>query len=63
MMATDAPLLELTKISKRYGPSLALDSVDFDLFAGELHVLFLMVRCLRRRSFSRGDSPFHVCSS
>ncbi len=40
MMATDDPLLELTKISKRYGPSLALDSVDFDLFAGELHVLF-----------------------
>ncbi|MER8829536.1 sugar ABC transporter ATP-binding protein [Mesorhizobium sp. M0938] len=39
-MAIDAPLLELTAISKRYGPSLALDQVDFDLFPGELHVLF-----------------------
>ncbi|MEO4042200.1 sugar ABC transporter ATP-binding protein [Hoeflea sp. CAU 1731] len=37
----DAPkLLDMTSITKRYGPSLALDQVDFDLRAGEIHVLF-----------------------
>lgn len=38
--ATAGPLLELTAISKRYGPALALEGVDFDLRPGELHVLF-----------------------
>ena len=39
-MANDRKLLDLTGITKRYGPSLALDGVDFDLVPGEIHVLF-----------------------
>ena len=33
-------MLELTGISKRFGGTRALDDVDFDLQAGEVHVLF-----------------------
>jgi len=33
-------LLEMTGISKRFPGVLALDDVDFDLRAGEVHVLF-----------------------
>lgn len=35
-----APLLELKQISKQFPGVLALDNVDFDLHAGEVHVLF-----------------------
>jgi ribose transport system ATP-binding protein len=34
------PLLELSGITKRFPGVLALDSVDFDLLRGEVHVLF-----------------------
>lgn len=34
------PLLRLRGVSKRYPGVLALDRVDFDLYAGEVHVLF-----------------------
>jgi ribose transport system ATP-binding protein len=34
------PLLELRGISKRFTGVLALDRVDLDVRAGELHVLF-----------------------
>jgi ribose transport system ATP-binding protein len=34
-----APLLRLQGVSKRYGPTRALDSVDFDLQSGEVHAL------------------------
>ncbi len=37
---TAEPLLRLTGISKRFPGVLALDNIDFDLRAGELHVLF-----------------------
>ncbi|MBO0904902.1 sugar ABC transporter ATP-binding protein [Jiella sonneratiae] len=33
------PLLELTNISKAFGPVKVLTGVDFDLFAGEVHAL------------------------
>ncbi len=33
-------LLEMTGISKRFPGVLALDDIDFDLRAGEVHVLF-----------------------
>ncbi len=36
---TAAPLLELRKVSKRYGGVIALENVDFDLQAGETHGL------------------------
>jgi ribose transport system ATP-binding protein len=36
----DPPLLRLDKITKRFPGVLALDQVDFDLRAGEVHVLF-----------------------
>jgi D-xylose transport system ATP-binding protein len=35
-MASDAPLLELEKVSKRFGPVQALDRVDFAVHAGEV---------------------------
>lgn len=37
---SDHPLLKTIALSKRYSGVLALDSVDFDLRAGEVHVLF-----------------------
>ncbi|HBU5945042.1 TPA: sugar ABC transporter ATP-binding protein, partial [Citrobacter freundii] len=36
---TSSPLLRLEGISKRYGATLALNNVRFDLFAGEVHAL------------------------
>lgn len=33
------PLLRLSSVSKRFGATLALDDVSFDLFAGEVHAL------------------------
>ena len=33
------PLLQLEQVSKRFGPTLALNNVDFDLYAGEVHAL------------------------
>jgi ribose transport system ATP-binding protein len=36
---TAAPILELRAISKRFGGAIALESVDFDLLAGEVHGL------------------------
>ncbi len=38
--SADAPLLQLTGISKRFPGVLALSNVDFDLKGGEVHVLF-----------------------
>jgi D-xylose transport system ATP-binding protein len=35
-MPSDAPLLELEKVSKRFGPVQALDRVDFAVHAGEV---------------------------
>jgi D-xylose transport system ATP-binding protein len=35
-MTTDTPLLELEKVSKRFGPVQALDRVDFAVSAGEV---------------------------
>ena len=34
-----APALELRGITKRFGPTLALDGVDFTLAPGEIHAL------------------------
>jgi ribose transport system ATP-binding protein len=34
-----APLLSLSNVSKRFGATLALDDVSFDLMAGEVHAL------------------------
>src|SRR5688572_31254352 len=39
MTTANPPLLRLEGVSKRYGATLALDSVDFDLRAGEVHAL------------------------
>lgn len=36
---TDAPMLELRGVSKRYGGAVALDDVDFDVHSGEVHGL------------------------
>ncbi len=33
------PLLRLEQVSKRFGPTLALNNVDFDVHAGEVHAL------------------------
>ena len=38
-MASDAPLLELEKVSKKFGPVQALDRVDFSVRAGEVVAL------------------------
>ncbi len=38
--ASAPPLLQLEKITKRFPGVVALDAVDFDLRAGEVHVLF-----------------------
>ena len=38
-MATAAPFLRLTGVSKRFGGALALDRVDWDVAAGEVHCL------------------------
>jgi D-xylose transport system ATP-binding protein len=35
-MSSDAPLLEVDGVSKRFGPVQALDRVDFDVHAGEV---------------------------
>ncbi len=39
-MTDPADLLRLTGVRKRFGGSLALEDVDFDLRSGEVHVLF-----------------------
>ena len=39
MTTANSPLLRLEGVSKRYGATLALDCVDFDLRAGEVHAL------------------------
>lgn len=36
---TPAPLVELSGVSKSYGPTRALDGLDFELEAGEVHAL------------------------
>src|ERR1700712_3201871 len=39
-MSAAAPLLQTVALAKRYPGVLALDDVDFELRAGEVHVLF-----------------------
>ncbi|MEL7463257.1 MAG: sugar ABC transporter ATP-binding protein [Pseudomonadota bacterium] len=39
-MPSDLPLIETVALTKRYPGVVALDAVDFDLKAGEVHVLF-----------------------
>ncbi len=38
-MSTNDKLLELRRVGKRFGATVALDSVDFDLYPGEVHGL------------------------
>ncbi len=38
-MTTNGKLLELRRVGKRFGGTVALDSVDFDLYPGEVHGL------------------------
>lgn len=38
-MSNDAPLLEMREISKRFDSTQALDAVDLQLYAGEIHAL------------------------
>lgn len=38
-MAEKSPVLELRAVTKKFGPVVANDRVDFDLYAGEVHAL------------------------
>jgi len=38
-MASDSPLLSMRNVRKRYGPTIALDGVDLEVAAGEIHAV------------------------